>query len=356
VTGSIVYGGSPPKGCELCARGEKAIVFVTGLCSDRCFYCPVSKKKMHRDVLYVNELRASNTRELVMEIERSGARGAGLTGGEPLMRLDRTLSIIRELKQVFGEEFHVHLYTSGAHATLSTLKTLERTGLDEIRFHPVTQSSLKGLESAVRHTGISAGIEVPAIPGEEERLLRLAEYLDSIGGEFMNVNEMEASESNALALVARGFKVEPNGVTVQGSRETALRLLRMVEERGLNVKVHFCPASFKTLVQTRLRYKNTVERDLQVYERVVQDFMVEWFDVALRKAGSERCNKLANVLLEEGLLFECSDETEAKVCRTYSIEWISELTLEDCISRVERKRAYPTHSRMVIESEIILEP
>ena len=44
--------GAIPEGCRLCEEGAKMVLFVTGLCSYHCFYCPVSDEKMYKDVVY----------------------------------------------------------------------------------------------------------------------------------------------------------------------------------------------------------------------------------------------------------------------------------------------------------------
>ena len=43
------------RGCELCFAGFKAVIFVTGLCDDGCYYCPVSRNKLGYNLFYVNE-------------------------------------------------------------------------------------------------------------------------------------------------------------------------------------------------------------------------------------------------------------------------------------------------------------
>ncbi|MEM4556059.1 MAG: radical SAM protein, partial [Acidilobaceae archaeon] len=97
------------KGCELCDLGSKAVIFVTGLCPEDCFYCPISPERWRLDVTYVNEERVYSLNDIVIEVNRMSALGAGITGGEPFIVLDRVVKIITTLKEHFGESFHIHL-------------------------------------------------------------------------------------------------------------------------------------------------------------------------------------------------------------------------------------------------------
>ncbi len=40
------------------------VLFVTGRCNTGCYYCPVSFEKKGRDVIYANELKVSNKKEI----------------------------------------------------------------------------------------------------------------------------------------------------------------------------------------------------------------------------------------------------------------------------------------------------
>ena len=126
--------GPVAEGCEHCINGSKMVLLVTGKCGWGCFYCPVSLEKKGLDVIYANEGRVTTDDEIIAEAESMDATGTGITGGDPLVVLDRTVHMIELLKGRFGPEHHIHLYT----ATIDPEKVarLEAAGLDEIRFHP----------------------------------------------------------------------------------------------------------------------------------------------------------------------------------------------------------------------------
>ena len=49
--------GKLAKGCQLCVKGRKSVLFSTGLCPRNCFFCPISDKKKNNDVIFINELK-----------------------------------------------------------------------------------------------------------------------------------------------------------------------------------------------------------------------------------------------------------------------------------------------------------
>ncbi len=164
--------GELPEGCKLCVQGRKLVLFVTGLCSRNCFYCPISDEKKNRDVVYANEWPIKNSDDMIKEAELTEAKGAGFTGGDPLVKLDRTLSYVKLLKKRFGKKFHIHLYTSLDLVDEKTLKKLYDAGLDEIRFHPdIYNKRLWPKIMLARKFSWDFGVEIPAIPNTEKHLL-----------------------------------------------------------------------------------------------------------------------------------------------------------------------------------------
>ena len=251
--------GKLAKGCRLCVQGRKLVLFVTGLCGQRCFYCPVSEHKFGKDVVYANEWQVSapdNPVELLEEARLTGAKGAGITGGDPLVNVDRCVAYINLLKEKFGKKFHVHLYTPLKLVNQERLQKLYYAGLDEIRFHPnLDDDSLWNNLSLAKQFGWDIGVEIPVIPGYEEKTKKL---IDFIAGkvDFLNLNELELSDTTAehYQLHVKGFKPKDElSYGTLGSQELAIILLDYAARKGL--ATHFCTAKLKDAVQLRNRIK-----------------------------------------------------------------------------------------------------
>jgi len=262
--------GHVAKGCEHCINGSKMVLLVTGQCKWNCYYCPVSLEKKGLDVIYANEAKVTTDEEILAEAESMDATGTGITGGDPLLVLDRTVHMIELLKSRFGKDHHIHLYT--ATFDLDAVKRLEAAGLDEIRFHPMvpmwTRMDRTCLKDIVSSTSMDVGIEVPAIPGKEEQLSALIQYAESIGVKFINLNELEFSESNWGMVSEHGYEVKDDiSSAILGSLDTALAVMK----RNRKSNIHFCSSSFKDGVQLRKRLIRRAEHICTEYQAVTED-------------------------------------------------------------------------------------
>jgi hypothetical protein len=233
------------------------VLFVTGVCDVGCFYCPVSFKRANIDHVYANERLVASDNDILDEARRMRALGTGITGGDPLIVPERTAHYITLLKSAFGPSHHIHLYTG--RPNIRALPLIAAAGLDEIRIHPPesTWSRFHGTNfdrmlKESRALGMRAGLEVPALPGMEEELAMLIESAASSGAQFVNLNELEMSESNADNLRSRGYELANDySNSISGSSEAAGRTVR----KHFSIPVHYCPSSFKDSVQLRERMK-----------------------------------------------------------------------------------------------------
>ena len=249
--------------CKMCARGTKMVVLVTGLCSAQCFYCPLSKRKIGKDRIFANEWELENENEtdkMIIEAELIDATGAGITGGDPLLVWKRTKDYIALLKDTFGSDFHIHLYTCGTKNS-EHIEDLISAGLDEIRFHPlhrfwnnmIVSPSYQAIKNALS-TDVDVAIEIPSIPGMDKEMFFLASWANEVGIKWINLNELEFSETNADEFNSLNFTVKDDiSAAVKGSQEAAYMVILNVLNENFNVGVHYCSSSFKDGIQLKNR-------------------------------------------------------------------------------------------------------
>ena len=241
--------GDMAEGCRQCVQGKKLVLFITGLCAKRCFYCPVGEQKFAKDVIFANEWRIANPDqpdELIEEAKLTEATGAGITGGDPLVKVDRCCEYIKLLKKTFGEQFHIHLYTPLKLVTEEILKKLHDAGLDEIRFHPdLEEDTLWHKLSLAKKFDWDVGVEIPCIPGFEEITTKLIDFVhDKV--DFFNLNELELSDTEAKhnKMHERGYKPKDDqSYGVAGSKELGMKLLAYARTKGL--RAYFCTSKLK---------------------------------------------------------------------------------------------------------------
>ncbi len=240
------------RGCKLCVKGEKLVLFITGLCPRKCWYCSLSEKKKCKDVIYANEWPIEKDEDVITEARLCDAKGAGITGGDPLSVLDRTVKYIRLLKEKFGKEFHIHLYTSFDLVDETKLKELFEAGLDEIRLHPdIEDNKLWNRILIAKKFRWKVGIEIPSIPYLHDETIKLVDYFkDKV--DFINLNELELSELSFDEFEKRKLEIKDElSYAIKGSEELALEILKKYPD----LNIHYCTSKLKDAVQLANRIK-----------------------------------------------------------------------------------------------------
>jgi len=256
------------KGCEQCAKGGKMVLFVYGYCDQRdCFYCPLGENRKNVTDVYANERKVESDQDIIDEAKRMDALGSSITGGEPQEVLDRTCRYIELLKDEFGEDHHIHLYT-GITGGRENMRRLAEAGLDEIRFHPPFElwGEMHGTEweeilYIAKEEGLTPAFEIPGIRAEEEFL----ELIDDGPAEFCNINEFEISQGNFRRMQEQGFeRKEGHMSAVEGSHE-------ILDKMGDHPKVYFCTSVFKDAAQHRNRLKRMAKNVRRPFDEVTDD-------------------------------------------------------------------------------------
>lgn len=210
------------------------VVGVTEICRRGCYYCPNPPQRT--DTSYAGDLVVEEDQDLIREARLIDAQAACITGGEPLMKLERAIRFIRTLKQGMGPAFHLHLYTCVADVSPKTLKALFDAGLDEIRFHLHGPHETSGLSHALELPW-RVGVEIPCIPSPPGCVPEIVHMAREHGVALINLNEFHMAPSNYDKLLKRGFHAaEPIPESMDGvpvtprMREAMLSDLRFVSK------------------------------------------------------------------------------------------------------------------------------
>jgi uncharacterized protein len=319
------------------------VLLVTGKCRAGCFYCPVSAEKKGKDVIFANEGRVYSDEDVIREAESMDAEGTGITGGDPSENMERTLHYIRLLKTQFGREHHIHMYT----AVISTenAKKLEEAGLDEIRYHPIenlwTCMEKTQLKEIVENTAMDVGIEVPALPGKEDELCAMIGYAIEAGVKFVNLNELEFSESNWDMMEKHHYLIKDElSSAVKGAEETAIEVMK----RFPDFPIHFCSSTFKDSIQLRNRLSRRAAVIAKEYDVITEDgTLIKGVIYAddLDEAGRFMSE---NYDVPDELMYIDRDRNRLEIA-----SWILEEVGSELPFRCYIIEEYPTEDRMEVE-------
>ncbi|MDE0558011.1 MAG: 4Fe-4S cluster-binding domain-containing protein [Candidatus Poseidoniaceae archaeon] len=259
------------EGCVQCQIGSKLVLFVTGKCHWGCDYCPLSENRRESPDMFANERRCSSWEDVIEEGKAMRATGTGITGGDPMLDMEKSLEAVKQLKAAFGKEHHIHLYTSIPFAA-DRAADFGAAGLDEIRFHLLDGTTTKYRETmqACSDAGIFVGVELPCEPDQEERLFKLLDDLEQAPVHFLNLNELEITVGNQENMDVRGFNLS-GGITAaaEGSAELAIRIKEASKDYNFHVK--FCTSHYKDAGQLRNRFRRRGEATLRAYEVLSDD-------------------------------------------------------------------------------------
>lgn len=291
--------GDLSKGCKLCVKGRKSVLFITGICPRNCFYCPISEKKKNKDVIYINELKTLNFQKIIEEIELCSSKGVGITGGDPLTKLKRTCDFIKKLKKYFGKKFHIHLYTSLVLVNEKNLKELYKSGLDEIRFHADIENE-KNLEKVKMFKKFKwdVGMEIPVIPGKNKETKYLIKFVKG-KVDFINLNELEYSDNKSYN--EKNFHVKDNlSYAIKGSLEDGKKLLNFCKKE--KISCHLCTAKLKDSVQLKNRMDLRLKSIKKWHDIVLEEGILARGAIYLEKPEfnyTKKSNKITLIKLKK---------------------------------------------------------
>lgn len=242
--------------CVACRRGVGTETFlISTRCPKQCFFCFNPNQEGY-------DYYRTHVRDVAADLQREHDRGArlthlALTGGEPLLHRDQTLSFFERARALYPDA-HTRLYTCGFDMDDATARALRDAGLNEVRFSvktgepPAEQRAT--LDAIARCVGLfdAVMVEMPVMPDELLRMQDLLVELDSLGVTGINLLELCFPFNNAPEFAQRGYRIKHTpyrvlynywyggGLPVEGSEDACLRLLRFARDRRLTMGVHYC--------------------------------------------------------------------------------------------------------------------
>jgi pyruvate formate-lyase activating enzyme-like uncharacterized protein len=309
-------------GCRLCAQGAKMVLLITGYCTAHCYYCPLSIKKQGKDRIFADEWELKDEHEteiLIKEAQLIGAKGAGITGGDPLLVLNRTCTYIQLLKETFGTSFHIHLYTPIIKEK-KAINQFANAGLDELRFHPqpanwghMEKSSLKDIIAHAKEYSLDVALEIPVIPKKEKDILSLIYWADKNQIDWINLNELEYSEGNYKKLNHLGYLYKNDiSSSVLGSESTALNVIQHCSQQSITPGIHYCSSQFKDSIQLKNRITRRAKRTAKPYDVITPDGTLLRGIIQTKNDNSQTIKKLQKKYIIPPELIEI-DTTKSRI-------------------------------------------
>ncbi|MGB1459561.1 MAG: radical SAM protein [Candidatus Thalassarchaeaceae archaeon] len=349
------------EGCIQCQMGSKLVLFITGHCHWMCDYCPLSENRREIDWMFANERRVEigDWDAVIEEARAMNATGAGITGGDPVMARERVLQACKILKNEFGDDFHLHMYTSIPFKA-EWARDFAEAGLDEIRFHFLDLESEKYTEtmSACVESGMLTGVEIPCEPDKENELMQLLETMRDMPVQFLNLNELEITVGNHDNMEVRGFNLSDEITAgAAGSGELATRMRDRVMAASIGAPdpedgtvrepypyhLKFCTATYKDSGQLRRRFIRRGEHTISPHEILTEDGTLLFGAVDCSLEDSEEW--IEEIHTETGLprrfMLYDSENERIELPLSMAEELVGEIDAP--ISLVE---VHPTHERL----------
>lgn len=341
------------KGCKYCVKGEKLVLFISGICSRNCYYCSLSEKRKNKDIIYCNERICKNPKDAIKEAIESNATSMGITGGDPLLYINRTIQYAKALKQKFGKKFHIHIYLPTKLVTDDKIKRLSRY-VDEVRFHPeflvntnpdLMELDINKIKNVLKYyKKENIGIELPMIPDKKKEILdfilRLKDYIG-----FVNFNEFELSETN-MNIIEKRYKLNPGGYTIKESIRAGKWILDQLNRKKVRLNVHLCTAELKNNYQfkNRLLLHNILPYGYRTKDGTVKYLVIEKFD-----------KKIINYLKAHKLKYYIDKPKNRIILEEKSAQKLLRIMKNKKINiKVNIIEEFPTFDRIEVEKEEIV--
>jgi pyruvate formate-lyase activating enzyme-like uncharacterized protein len=281
-------------GCIVCQRGEWLCIFLTYLCSANCSSCPAPFKGEDRIVSSLG----SNPQEIAAHLSQARFSGIAFSGGDCFLVYDRLLAWLSFFRDRFSG-YYYWAYTNGLQVTESQLRALAERGLNEIRFNIAASgydsSQVIRLIKTASTLFDHVTVEIPAIPEDIDRVMKVLPNLARAGVHYLNLHEFFLTERERpfkLMFARRHVFNEVSELWYdERSRSTMRKIQNFCRREKIPISIHQCTRKRKD-TQMRKR-RQTMGRLLQKpWERLASGGFLETFLAIPDSLSAEECLSL----------------------------------------------------------------
>lgn len=253
---SILNNNRISSACEACQTGTGSYTsFVSLKCHRDCYFC-FNKNQNDYHFYLQNKKNVNQELESLLN-EGTALTHLALTGGEPLLHPEETLSFFQLANQL-APAIHTRLYTAGDLLTERILQRLRDAGLNEIRFSIKLEDQPSKRRHILRQIALANEyipdvlVEMPVIPGTGEAMKELLLHLEELNIFGINLLEFCFPLENPKPFQDRGFSLKnppydiyynfwyAGGLAVAESEALCQELIQFAIEQDMKLGVHYC--------------------------------------------------------------------------------------------------------------------
>lgn len=296
-----IHTGKLSPGCLICGEGYWSCMFINGLCTAHCFYCPQDRKMKKERPPTEDGITFEKAQDYADYLEKFNFKGVGFSGGEPLLIFEKLMEYLGKIRRKFGKKIYLWIYTNGDLVNQDKLKRLKEAGLNEIRFDISAKDyDLRPVELAVNIIN-TVTVEIPAIPEDYEIVKKCLVKLQKIGVKHLHLHQLNATEYNYKNFSDRSYTfLHHPSVPILESEITALKLISYAIDYKISLPINYCSSVYKT----RLQSKGKRERIAPLISEDFEEITSAGYIRSLSVEGSPtKIKKIVHILKEK----ECQD-------------------------------------------------
>ncbi|MFC1658034.1 radical SAM protein [Candidatus Omnitrophota bacterium] len=241
-----IHSGRLSPGCLICGQGAWSCMFINGLCTANCFFCPQDRKIKKERSAFAEDIIFDDPDDYVSYLEKFNFKGVAFSGGEALLVFEKLLLYIRKIRERFGRRLYLWIYTNGDLIDKNKLRRLKEAGLNEIRFNISARDyDLRCLKLA---TGFidRVTVEIPAIPEDYEKVRGCLKKMQELGVVHLNIHQLQAYKYNYRNFIDRKYTfLHQPDLGIFESEMTALKILKYAFDKKISLPINYCSREYK---------------------------------------------------------------------------------------------------------------